>query len=477
MNLKGIFYFLGNLLLIIGCSMIFPIIVSLIYSERDFFVFVFSMIITLITALILKKFKNDKKRYTYKDGFIAVFLSWVIASIFGAIPFWLSGVFDTPLDAFFESVSGFTTTGATIISSLEYMSYSLLFWRSFIHWLGGMGIIAMVIIIIPELSGNIYLYKRESTGPFNSRIKPRIKETSLFLWYIYLFLTIVEVLLLNHFGMPFFDSLIHSFGTISTGGFSLSPLSIKIYNNINLEIIVIIFMYLSGINFSLYYQGFKKGLKNFFVNDELKLYTYIILIFTFAITIDINSNIYSNIFLSFRNALFQVISIITTTGYATINFDIWPSFSRWLLLILMFIGGCAGSTAGGIKIVRIIILFKAVKQELKKLLYPGIVEKIKINNHIISDNLIKNVMIFFFMYISIMAVVIILLTATGLDLISALSATASTLGNVGPGLKLIGPLNSFAVLTPFARSLLIICMLLGRLEIYTVFVFIFIEWR
>lgn len=477
MNLKSIFNLIGNLLLILGLAMFFPIIVGLFYGERDIFIFLFSLIVTIITGVLFKSFQADERRFTYKDGYITVIMGWLIASIFGAIPFLLSGVFYTPLDAFFESVSGFTTTGATVISSIESLSYSLLFWRSFIHWLGGMGIIGMVMIFIPELAGNIFIYKRETTGPFNSRIKPRIREAARFLWYIYLILTILEIILLKNYGMSFFDSLIHSFGTISTGGFSSTVLSIKKYDSLSLEIIVIVFMYLSGINFGIYYYGLKKGIKTILNNDELKLYTLIILSATALITFNINFNLYSDLFLSFRHALFQVISIITTTGFATVNYDIWPPFSRWMLLVLMLIGGCAGSTAGGIKVIRIIILYKAVKQELRRLIYPEIVEKIKINQRIVSDKIVKNILGFFFLYIAVMIIVIFFLTSTGLDLISSLSATASALGNVGPGLKLVGPLNSFAVLTPFSRLLLIICMLLGRLELYTVFVFIFIEWR
>ncbi|MGM0410696.1 MAG: TrkH family potassium uptake protein, partial [Bacillota bacterium] len=474
--IKGLLNVISNILFLISFFMIFPLIIAILYNEKEIFVFIFCSGITFLFASVFKLFSTPNQYFTYKDGYITVFSSWLMASLFSAIPFYLSGLFNSPLNAFFESVSGLTTTGATAINSLEYISYSILFWRSFIHWIGGMGIIAMVIVLMPELTGNIHLYNRENTGFFENRIKATIKDTASLILFIYGIFTLIEIILLFYFGMPLFDSIIHSFGTISTGGFSLSPFSIKIYNSLKLEIIVIIFMFLSGINFSLYY-AFKNKKNTFFKNEELQFYIIIIIIFTLAITINLNFEIYKNIFESFRYALFQVISVITTTGYATINFDLWPSFSRWLLLILMVIGGCAGSTAGGIKIIRIIILFKTVKNEMKKLLHPGISNNITINNEIISSDLTKNTLIFFFLYFFIICIAIILLTVTGLDLISALSATVSCLGNVGPGLKLIGPLNSFASLTPFARIVLIVCMFLGRLELYTVLVFIFIDWH
>lgn len=477
MNIGSILNILGSLLLLVALSMILPIVVGIYYFEEDMFAFIISTGITFISAKFLRSFKYDQGGLKYKEGFIVVTLGWFMVSFFGSIPFMLAGIFDNPIDAFFESVSGFTTTGATVIMSLESLSHTIIFWRSLTHWLGGMGIIVMTIAILPELAGNMHLFKAEVPGPFHNRIKPRIQETAKTLWLIYIFLTLSEVVLLWINELPLFEALIHSFGTVSTGGFSSRALSVRAYNSIIVDSIVTIFMLIAGMNFNLIYDLIKGKFKNIINDEELKFYLLIIIISTLLISINIYFNVYDSIIQSIRYASFQVVSILSTTGYATVDYDTWPPFSRWILLVLMFIGGSAGSTAGGIKVMRIQVLFKKGIQELYRLLHPRAIKKIKINNRVVSESVSTSILGFFFLYIIVFVTVTIVLTYYGIDIVSAISAVAATLGNIGPGLELVGPLNSFLPLPNSAKLLLSICMLMGRLEIYTILVFVFMDWK
>ena len=478
MNIRGILNIMGSLLMIIALAMVIPVLVGIYYHEKDAIAFIFTSGLTFLSGVLFKCINYDKKiGFQYKDGFVVVTMGWLIVSIFGGIPFILTGVLTNPIDAFFESVSGFTTTGATVIMYLENLSHTILFWRSLTHWLGGMGIIVMAIAILPELAGNMHLFKREVPGPFSDRIKPRIKDTAKTLWFIYLILTFVEIILLYLNGISLFDAVIHSFGTISTGGFSSNSLSIKLYNSLTIEIIITIFMFLAAVNFKLLYIGFSGGIKKMFRDEELRFYVLILVVTSLLIFLNLEMQMYDNTLKSLKNSVFQVVSLSSTTGFATVDYDTWPSFSRWFLLVLMFVGGCAGSTSGGIKVIRIRILFKKVTGELQRLLHPNIVKKIKVNNKVLPDVVSTNILSFFYLYITVFVIGTIILTYLGVDIISSVSAVASTLGNVGPGLKLVGPLNSYMNLPLQARFILIICMLMGRLEIYTILVFLFMEWR
>lgn len=473
MRTSSILNILGNLLQLIALFMSFPFLVGIYYREEDAFVFIITMGITAISGFILKKFKN--RGLQYKDGFVVVTLGWLLVSLFGAFPFLLAGIFSNPVDAFFESVSGFTTTGATVILSLESLSHTILFWRSLAQWLGGMGIIVITIAILPQLAGNMHLFKAEVPGPLHSRLKPQIQETAKAFLSIYLLLTVSQLFLLYISGMPFFEALIHSFSTISTGGFSSRALSVGAYRNVIIDLIVIIFMFIGASNFKLIYSFFKGQWFSVLKNEELRFYILILLISILLITLNLYNNYY-DFYNSLRYASFQVISISSSTGYANVDYDSWPSFSRWILLVLMFIGGSSGSTAGGIKVIRIKILFKKGLQVLYKLLHPRAVKKVKIDNLVVSEDVSTNILGFFFLYILVFVIAVVGLSYFGIDIVSSISAVAATLGNIGPGLELVGPLNSYLPLPDPAKMLLIACMLLGRLEIYTILVFIFMDW-
>jgi trk system potassium uptake protein len=477
MNVNSILNILGGLLQLVALAMVLPIIVGVIYNEEDAFIFTIVMGITFISGYFLRRFNYDRKGLQYRDGFVIVTLGWLLVSIYGAFPFLLAGVFTSPIDAFFESVSGFTTTGATVIMSLESLSHTILFWRSLTQWLGGMGIIVMTIAILPELAGNMHLFKAEVPGPLLTRIKPRIQETAKTLWLIYIFLTLLEILFLCMHNLPLFDALIHSFGTVSTGGFSSKVLSVKAYNSIAIEGILTFFMLLAGTNFNLLYMVIQGRLRVLFDDEEFRFYLFLIFIAGSLITINLYLQVYFDLFQSIRYALFQVVSITTTTGFATVNYDTWPPFSRWILLVLMFIGGSAGSTAGGIKVIRIRVLLKKGIQELYRLLHPRAIKKIKINRYVVSEVVSTSILGFFFLYVTVFVIATIILTYFGIDIISAISAVASTLGNIGPGLELVGPLNSYLPLPGMAKLLLAFCMMMGRLEIYTILVFIFMDWN
>ncbi len=472
MRLKVVFNMLGILLIFIGISMAVPILVALYYKEVDGIAFIVSMGFTVIVGRVMSRVTESDEELRHREGFAVVTLGWILISVFGAIPLMLAGVFDNFANAFFESVSGFTTTGATVIMSLESLSHTILFWRSFMHWLGGMGIIVMSIAVLPELAGSMQLFKAEVPGPVHERLKPRIKETAKTLWIVYLVLTFLQVILLCLNNMPIFDALIHSFGTISTGGFSSRTLSVKAYNSVMIDIIMTIFMFLAGINLTLHYQALTGNLKSIFKDKELRFYAIIVASAILLITINLRFQVYKSIGESLNYAAFQVTSIISTAGFATVDYDIWPPFSRGILLILMFIGGCAGSTAGGIKVIRIYALVKKGFQELYKLIHPRAVTSLKIGSRAISEEVSTSILGFFFLYMIVFVISTVILTSFGIDLVSSISAVAATLGNIGPGLGLIGPLNTYVPLPVICKLLLSFCMILGRLEIYTVLVFL-----
>ncbi|PRX29425.1 trk system potassium uptake protein TrkH [Orenia metallireducens] len=472
MRLKIVFNMLGTLLIFIGVSMLVPILVALYYKEVDGVAFIVTMGFTISVGRILSRATESDEEIRHREGFAVVTLGWIAISIFGAIPFMLAGVFDNFVDAFFESVSGFTTTGATVIMSLESLSHTILFWRSWMHWLGGMGIIVMSIAILPELAGSMQLFKAEAPGPVHDRLKPRIRETAKTLWVVYLVITTVQTILLVMNDMPFFDAIIHSFGTISSGGFSSRTLSVKAYNSTVIEWIMAVFMFLAGVNLTLHYQFLTGNFKSIFKDKELRFYTCIVVSAIILITINLRFQVYRSLAESLNYAAFQVTSIISTAGFATVDYDIWPPFSRGILLILMFIGGCAGSTAGGIKVIRIYALMKKGFQELYKLIHPRAVTSLKIGNRAVSEEVSTSILGFFFLYVIVFVISTVILTSFGIDLISSISAVAATLGNIGPGLGLIGPLNTYVPLPIVCKLLLSFCMILGRLEIYTVLVFL-----
>ncbi|MEA1940168.1 MAG: TrkH family potassium uptake protein, partial [Candidatus Caldatribacteriota bacterium] len=460
---------LGNLLFYLGISMLFPLIYALYYQEETINAFVISIIITVTTGFLLKRFFSSLEPIGIKEGFAIAGFGWIFAAIFGALPFIFTGTFSNLIDAYFESMSGFTTTGATVLVPIEGNPYSILFWRDFIQWLGGMGIIVLVVAILPALGvGGMQLFKSEVPGPEPDKLKPKIKDTAKLLWVVYILISAIQVACLYFTGMSLFDALTHMFGTMCTGGFTPKNLSVAAYNNPTFEIIIIFFMYVAGANFALHYKVLHGDIKSLIKDREFLFYSGIILFSILAISTELRVHIYNSIFTALRYAVFQVVSITTTTGFVTADFDTWPAFSKTILLTLMFVGGCAGSTGGAIKNIRIMLLLKQVIRQFKKLIHPKAVTPIRLGDKTISEEVMRNITGFFLLYLFIFVICSFIMSALGLDMISATASVAATLGNVGPGLGLVGPTQNYAFIPPLGKIVLILCMLLGRLEIYTV---------
>ncbi|MCI5745900.1 MAG: TrkH family potassium uptake protein [Erysipelotrichaceae bacterium] len=479
MNVKVIFKTIGKLLLVEAIMLCLPLIVALIYHEYNYILpFVIPIAILLILGLILSNIIKDNSRMYAKEGFAVVGLSWIFMSLFGALPFTISGIIPNYIDALFETVSGFTTTGSSIISNIDTWydsAKSLLFWRSFTHWIGGMGVLVFVIAILPKDEGhNIHIIKAEATGPKVGKLVSKVKITARILYLIYFSLTILLfILLLFDPKMSPFDSMIHAFGTAGTGGFGIRSESVGYYS-VYSQVIISIFMLIFGVNFNLYYLILIGNFKQVFKNEEFKWYISIVIISTLVIGIDIfldTSLTYSSIALALKDSFFQVSSIMTTTGFAVADFAKWSTFSKMLLLTLMFIGGCAGSTGGGLKVSRIVILLKSAKRELKKIVHPRSVSNIKMDNATVDESVVKGVNNYFviIMLIFIISIIIVSLDPNILDLSTVISSVAACLNNIGPGLSdMIGPFGNYGDFSWFSKLTLIITMLIGRLEIYPI---------
>ena len=470
---------LGSLLLFLGTSMIFPLLYALYYHEKATSAFIISMIITVTVGIILKRLFSPLEPIGIKEGFAIACLGWIVAAAFGALPFMFAGTFTNFIDAYFESMSGFTTTGATVMAAIEGNPYSILFWRDFIQWLGGMGIIVLVVAILPALGvGGMQLFKSEVPGPEPDRLKPKIKDTAKLLWRVYIIISALEVGCLYLSGMSLFEALTNMFGTMATGGFNPRNLSIAAYGNPFIEITITFFMLIAGANFSLHYKVLHGDVKSLFKDKEFIFYCGIIVFSIFSISTELRLYVYKSVFTALRYATFQVVSIITTTGFVTADFDTWPAFSKTILLVLMFVGGCAGSTGGAIKNIRIMLLLKQASREFKKLIHPQAITPIRLGNKTISEEVMRNITSFFFLYIFIFVICSFIMSALGLDMVSASASVAATLGNVGPGLGIVGPSKTYTFIPPLGKIILTLCMLLGRLEIYTVLILVVPEfWR
>ncbi len=469
MNYRLIIKFISILIIITSLFMIASIPFAFYYSENTIKQFITVIILGASLGTVgLVLGKNAPHSLNRKDGFLLVSLSWIIVSAFGSLPY----IFIAHLnftDAFFETMSGFTTTGASILTNIEALPKSLLFWRSLTHWLGGMGIIVLTVAILPMLGiGGIKLIKAEAPGPSMEKISPRIAETAKYLWFAYIFLSGLETVLLLLGGMDLFDALTHTFGTMATGGFSPKNSSVAYFHSPYIDWVIIIFMFIAGANFSIHFRvltGKFKALKD----EELKAYAIIVIAAVLLVTLD-NLGVYKNIFQSLRYSAFQVVSIMTTTGFVTADYSKWNGFVKTILFILMFIGGCAGSTGGSIKVIRIYTLFKQAINELKYNIHPKGVFTLTINGQIVRKNIIFSISGFFFLYIATFFIVALLVSMFGIDILTSLGASAATLGNIGPGFGKVGPVNNYAWLPPTAKWILSGAMLAGRLEIYTVFV-------
>ncbi len=465
MNGRLIFNVIGKLLTLEAGLMAPSLLVALIYGEGDAVSFLYSMGILLafgLPAMLL--LKPEERDVRTKEGLVAVGLAWVFLSAFGALPFMFSGTTVFFWDAMFETVSGFTTTGASILSAVEHLPRGILFWRSFTHWVGGMGVLILTLAVMPKISGRGSLLARaESPGPTFSKMTPRMTDTARLMYAIYTAMTAVQVVLLIISGLPVFDSLIHAMGTAGTGGFSNRNMSVGAYGNVWAEMIIMVFMLLFGMNFVIYFRLLKgEGLKSF-RSEEFRAY-WLLAIGSILLIAWNTLPEFGNFFTALRYSGFQVASVMSTTGYATANFAIWPHFSHILLLLLMLIGASAGSTAGGIKVVRVVLLGKASLREIGQSVSPRKVRLITLDRKTVSEETLKSVLAFFAIYMFFLLAGTLVASTDGHDFVTCFSASAACLSNIGPGLGLVGPIGNYDVFSPHVKVLLTFLMLAGRLE-------------
>ena len=459
--------------LIVSISMLLPLGWSLYDGTRDYVAFIISIFIGVLISLSLFLCgfgESNYKELGIKEAFAVVGFSWIIASAVGALPYYISGVLPNFTDAFFEAISGFSTTASSVIPDIDNCPRGILFWRSFTLWLGGMGIIVLGLAILPFFGiGGMGLYKTEVPGPTPEKLAPRVHQTAILLWGVYVLMTVLETILLMFAGMELFEAIIHSTGTISTGGFSTKNTSVAWYQNAYIDWILTIFMLLSGTNFVLHYKMITGDFKGYLKDEEFRLYVGVILICTtVSATVLHIEGYYQNIFEAIRFGAFQVVSIITTTGYATADYETWPHLVQFMLLLLMFLGGCAGSTSGGIKNMRILILLRSIHSEFKRILHPNAVAHIRINGKVVPREAISSVMVFTMIFILTFIIGTLLITAIGIDVITSLSSVTASLCNIGPGFGLVGPAKNYGWMPDSVKWILSFCMLAGRLELYAV---------
>jgi len=480
MRWRYILCFVGILSIFLGLTMIIPLICSFLYQDNTSRPILISAAITeTIGLLLFYGFRiQDNDHISPREGIAIVAMGWIAASFFSALPFYFGHAFDTFTDAFFESVSGITTTGASVMTNIEAVPYSLLLWRSFIQWLGGMGIIVLSLAILPLLGvGGMQMYKAEVPSPVPDKLKPRIRDTAMILWKVYAVITLAEVFFLLFGGMSLYDALNHAFTTMPTGGFSTKNTSITHFDSIYIETVITVFMLLAGINFSLHYQALLGKPITFWKDSECRFFLSFVLIITIIVTINIYP-VYESLGTAFRYASFQVVSIVTTTGYGSADYELWPSMTQIILLLCMFIGASAGSTGGGMKCLRVMIYFKYCYKELISLIHPRAVRQIKVNFKPVSSEVVSSVLGFLGLFVGVFAISSVMLASMGVDLVTSFSAVASAIGNIGPGLGTVGPTDNYASLPALGKWLLVWCMLLGRLEIYTIIILMLPEfWR
>jgi trk system potassium uptake protein TrkH len=471
MKARALIYFLGALLIFLAISMIPAIVVALIYDDGDLKALVISAAITGILGALLFFPNRIEHEMSIREGFTLVSITWLSFALFGAIPFYISGYIPNFSDAFFETMSGFTTTGATILTNVEDMPHGLLFWRSFTHWLGGMGIILLSLAILPLLGvGGMQLYKAEVPGPEHDKLSPKIKDTAKILWAVYIIISFSEAVLLYIAGMDVFESLCHTFGTMATGGFSTKNASIGYYNNAFIDYIIIFFMLIAGINFSLHYQASRGKISAYWKNPETLFFLTLIAGGTLFIAADIYLFHDYSLSEAIRKSLFQTVSIITTTGYGTDDYEMWGSASKVILFIFMFLGGCAGSTGGAMKIIRGLVLLKYGMNEIKRLIHPHAVLPVRIGHRTIPREIVSNIGGFFLIYMLLFIIGVLAMALLGLDFESAFGSVAATIGNIGPGLGSVGPTDNYAHIPETGKWILSFLMLVGRLEIYPVII-------
>lgn len=466
MNHESIIHMIGRILQIEAVFLTLPIIVALIYREDDFFSFLIVFLFCLVGGGLISLKKPGKSAFYAREGFVMVALGWLVMSLMGCLPFVLNGDIPDFTDAFFETVSGFTTTGSSILTDVEALSHASLFWRSLTHWIGGMGVFVFLIAVMPMAGAqDMHLMRSESPGPDVGKLVPKLKNTAKLLYQIYFALTLLLVGLLLITGMSLFEALTLSFGTAGTGGFAVKNSSIADYNALQ-QIIISVFMIMFGINFNFYYfLTVGKSSKSAFKMEEVRVYLLIILASTGLIMFNAR-DCFVSLFDSFNKSLFQVASIITTTGFATADFDLWPTASKTILFILMFIGACAGSTGGGIKVSRVVILFKSFHRELVRFLHPRLIKNIHSSGRVISRETVSGVKMYLAAYVIIYMISVLIISFNDRDIVTTFTSVAATMNNIGPGLAEIGPVRNFADFSVVSKWVLMFDMLAGRLELY-----------
>ncbi|MBW2431340.1 MAG: TrkH family potassium uptake protein [Deltaproteobacteria bacterium] len=481
MRWRFILKIIGVLTLFFGLTMIFPLLVGLYYRDASLIPLIISMGITVSAGLILYLIfrQAEAEVISQREGMAIVAVGWSAVGLFGAVPFYLGDGFFTFTDAVFESVSGFTTTGASVLTNIEAVSKGLLFWRSFIQWLGGMGIIVLSLAILPFLGvGGMQLYKAEVPSPVPDKLKPRIRDSAMILWQVYALISLAEIVLLVFGGMSLYDALCHTFTTMPTGGFSTKNASIAHYDSVYFDCVITFFMLLAGINFSLHFQMIRGKRLAFWQDSECRFFLGAVVLLILVVSLDVFETIYATMGQALRYGAFQVVSILTTTGYATADYEQWPAMSQLILLMCMFIGASAGSTGGGMKCLRILLCFKYCYKELFSHIHPHAVTHVKIGGKTVPDDVMRSVLGFLALYIGLFALSSVVLAGLGVDFTTSFSAVAASIGNIGPGFGAVGPVENFAGIPVAGKWLLVWCMLLGRLEIFTVIILVVPEfWR
>lgn len=466
MNKRIIINFIGKIILIEVMLMILPLFVSLLYGDGDTAGFLFTMIPAGIIGSLLMRVRQKQGRMNSRDGYFIVAAAWIIISLIGAMPLYLNGGFPTYWNALFEIVSGFTTTGASILTKPEELGHGVLFWRSFTHWIGGMGVLVFVLMVMPmENDNSMHLVRAEVPGPTAGKLVPRMRTTSMILYGIYTAMTLILIFLLICFGMPVFDSFCIAFGTAGTGGFAVTGAGIGGYGSLAIEIILGIFMLLFGINFSVYHLILLRKFKEAFCMEEVKVYLSIVCLSTLAIMFNI-AKMAGGFGHALRQSFFQVASIITTTGFATVDFELWPEFSKHILVLLMIIGACAGSTGGGMKISRVIILAKSFVAEIRQIINPKEIITVRLNDAAVDKKTLNSTRIYVAAYMILLCLFTLVISLDGLDFTTNFTAVISCFNNIGPGLAKVGPMANFSVYSDWAQVVLSLAMLTGRLEIF-----------
>lgn len=470
MNFQVIRNICGQVLKFEVGFMTLSFIVALSYREyKSAAVFAGVIIVMAVLSFLLTRRKPENNAFFAKEGVLTVSLSWIIISFFGAMPFLISGTIPSFIDSLFESISGFTTTGASILTDVESLDRSMLFWRSFTHWIGGMGVLMFVVAILPMAGADpLHMMRAESPGPMKGKLVPKAQQTAKILYMIYIGMTLLQTILLLAGGMPLFDSVVHTLGTAGTGGFSIKNRSIGAYNSAYIDGVITVFMILYGVNFSAFFLLLTRQFKKFLTHEELRVYIGILLAAMLIITINITGTVYRTVLESFRYASFQVASLMTTTGYATANYDKWPTLSKFILILLMYIGACAGSTGGGIKVSRIIIMFKTLKRQALRILHPKSVSLVKLDGMPIDESVSQGTSVFIIAIVIISAVSVLIVSVEGFDMETSASAVAACISNIGPGLGMVSPVGNFSSFSPLSKIVLSLNMLIGRLEVYPI---------